>query len=84
MKIHRTELHNAGRTMNVWTATESEADQRREDAAFWRAAARRRAANGEPVTALLFNNLAWLAENGMDAWEFARRDGKLDDTEVKP
>ena len=84
MKIHKTVLHDGdGRAMNVWEAAATDSD-RLAQAAFWREVAQRRAATGEPVTALLFNNLAWLAENGMDAWEFARRDGKLDDSEVKP
>ena len=82
MKIHKTVLHDGdGRTMNVWAAAE---DDREADAARWRDVARRRAANGEPVTALMFDNPAWLTENGFESWEFARQDGKTDDAEVKP
>lgn len=85
MKIHKTVLHDGDdRTMNVWAAADHTESQRREDIDFWRAAARRRAANGEPGTAVLFNNLAWLLEYGITWEQFVRQDGKTDDAEVKP
>ncbi len=53
------------------------------EAAFWRAAADRRAANDEPATAIMFRNIAYILEHP-DTWADNFQVDIPDDVEVRP